>query len=375
MLMGMPMRLRKGFERSAESVTPGHPDKICDQIADSLVDLAIQRDKYHSHRMAAEVTGGHGRIFITGECKVPGSVASFQSRVGPLVRKVYKEITHDDIDSITLHMAKQSPNIAQGVDPGGAGDQGVMIGFATTETPEMMPLPFMLARKLSSLLYQVAQSGKVHWMHTDGKTEVVMKNNQVETLVIAIQHKKGVTKEEMTHDLYSHVIEPTLGYMPKNFVLNGGGEFHIGGFAADAGTTGRKLVIDNYGPEIPIGGGAYSGKDPTKVDRSAAYMARFIAKNIVAHHVSGAKEALVHLAYAIMKEEPMGLIAITDKGVDVSPWVREHFDLRPKAIIETLNLWRPIYRTVNVGGHYGVDHVAHPGLLHIWTWEAIRTDL
>lgn len=368
----IPRELLNVIERSAESVTPGHPDKICDQIADGFVDLVLPQGK--GCRMAAEVTGGHGKVFITGELKSLITFFDFKQRAELKVRQIYFDIAKQELGGVDLNMVAQSPDIAQGVDNGGAGDQGVMIGFATNETPEMLPLPFLLSRKVTNKLYQLALSGEVPWMKTDGKSVVVMRGDEVISLVIAIQHAESVSREQMEKDLNDSVILPIFGKRPNRVVINGTGKFVQGGFEADAGTTGRKLIIDNYGPELPIGGGAYSGKDPTKVDRSAAYMARYIAKNIVAHQIGGANRALVQLAYCIGVAEPEGVLAVTDTGKDVSAWVREHFNMRPRAIIEKLDLWRPIYQQVGAAGHYGIDH-ANPKnseLLKIWTWEQVE---
>lgn len=360
--------------RPAESVTPGHPDKMCDQMADTLVDMVLPGGP--QCRMAAEVTGGHKKVFVTGECQTVIPMDQFQEQAAAALRRVYGEVTHNPLDDVIMHMVVQSPDIAVGVDPGGAGDQGVMVGYATDETPEMLPKPFALARAITHELYRRALAGDPAWMEPDGKSLVVLKGDVVTSLTIAIQHAANVSQDEIRTWLIDNVILPKLGYVPEHFVLNGTGIFCIGGFEADAGTTGRKLVVDAYGPEVPIGGGAYSGKDPTKVDRSAAYMARYVAKNIVVHGVAGAHRAMVQISYAIGKPEPTGLLAVTDTGAEVSDWVRDHFDLRPRAIIESLNLWQPRWRQVCIGGHYGKDHrVMSAEEAAIWTWEQVRTDL
>jgi S-adenosylmethionine synthetase len=361
--------------RSAESVTPGHPDKICDQVADGLVDEVMRDGK--DARMAAEVTGGHGSLFITGEGRSHHQMAEFEARATQIANLVYEEVAGDTLDQVIYHLVQQCPEISQGVDPGGAGDQGCMIGFATDETPEMLPLPFAYARRLTNAMYKAAMDHSIPWMGTDGKSVVVMQGQHVKHVTIAILHNPDVTDEQIKRDLMQKIIVPQIGELPVDVTLtiNGAGRWTIGGFAADAGTTGRKLIVDNYGPEVSIGGGAYSGKDPTKVDRSAAYMARYIAKNIVAHKIGGASRAFVQLAYTIGVPDPNALVALAYNDVsgsveDVSAWVRRSFDLRPRAIIEQLNLIRPIYRQVNVGGHYG-----HTSDHDVWTWEAINSSL
>ncbi|NQT49727.1 methionine adenosyltransferase [Candidatus Kuenenbacteria bacterium] len=375
MITGFSNEIMATLHRSAESVTPGHPDKICDQLADTLVDLALAQGS--NCRMAAEVTGGHNELFITGEAKVKQDLDEFKKESVDDIHRVYHEITGSELATVIFNLVMQSPEIAQGVDTGGAGDQGVMIGYATDENPEMVPQPFLLARRLTDEMFRLQQTRGLPWIKSDGKSEIVMCGDKVIALVIGIQHAEDVSQEQIKADLLERVINPIIGYLPDHHVINGTGKFVLGGFDADSGTTGRKLIVDNYGPEIPIGGGAYSGKDPTKVDRSAAYMARYIAKNIVAHGIERAHRALVQIAYVIGVAEPVGLIAVTETGTDVSGWVRENFDLRPRAIFERLNLWRPIYRTVNVGGHYGVDHTnpANADKLDIWTWEQIDLSL
>ncbi|MFZ2193757.1 MAG: methionine adenosyltransferase domain-containing protein [Candidatus Moraniibacteriota bacterium] len=384
MISGMPQNELKKMERSAESVTPGHPDKICDRMADMFVDecmkanLDVAPNKMVG-RMAAEVTGGHGEVYVTGECRIAGAETQedLQTFIGGCeknIKAIYKEITGCQLNHVRLNMVPQSADIAAGVDIGGAGDQGVMIGYATNETPEMLPRPFLLARKITKALYAEAMNNPDTWMQTDGKSVVIMRNGTVASVVVAIQHKNGNDKEAMTEDLLKRIVMPVLGYAPTRFVVNGAGIFCIGGFEADAGTTGRKLIIDNYGPELQIGGGAYSGKDATKVDRSAAYMARYIAKNAVAHGIGGSEKVTVQFAYAIGIEQPEAIIAINQKGVDISGWVRHNFDLSPRGIIERLNLWRPIYQEVCTGGHYGLNHEASDKL-DVWTWEDIDPSL
>lgn len=321
--------------RTAESVSPGHPDKICDQISDAILDAYLKLDP--DARVAVETVGGHGKIFITGEVTSSGEVD-----ITKIVKKIAGEI------EVETKISQQSPEIAQGVDTGGAGDQGIMVGYACTETPEFLPIEVVLARRLNQFLYQ-------KWPY-DGKTQVTVGHEGgLNTIVASWQN---VTTEDLTaavKDWASHHVIDYVGtrYFAKwhnsnpELIINPAGDWQIGGFEADAGLTGRKLVVDNYGPRIPIGGGCFSGKDASKVDRSGAYIARRIAVDYIKRFQ--AREVFVRLAYAIGKNEPVETTAIVD-GVQKKI---EGYDLTPAGIIKTLDLKRPIYQKTARYGHFG----------------------
>ena len=320
--------------RTAEYVSPKHPDKLCDRVADALLDAYLRHDP--DARTAIEVVGGHGQMLITGE------VSSGYQLADADIRNLVKSIV--GVIDITINIAHQSPEIAQGVDTGGAGDQGIMIGYATTETTELLPLELVLARDLNQFLYKI-------WPH-DGKTQVTLNGNELYKIVASFQNApKGQLDEAVQEWARSqrYVSACFVKYRNGNpeLHINPAGDWQIGGFEADAGLTGRKLIVDNYGPRIPIGGGAYSGKDATKVDRSAAYMARKIAVDYVQRFQ--ANEVLVRLAYAIGYDQPVEATAIVDganKAID-------GYDLSPRGIIEQLDLKRPIYEDLATNGHYG----------------------
>ena len=319
--------------RTAEYVSPKHPDKLCDQVSDAILDAYLAEDS--SARVAVEVAGGHGKVFITGEVSSSAKIDT---------GRVIGQIIGRDVQVIE-HIATQSPEIAQGVDRGGAGDQGVMVGYATSETEELLPLELVLARDLNQYLYRL-------WPH-DGKTQVTLRGSEVSSIVASFQHSKQadlrLAVEDWARGGYSGVGPYFVKYRNSNpeLLLNPSGDWQIGGFEADAGLTGRKLIVDNYGPRIPIGGGAYSGKDPSKVDRSAAYMARRIA--IDYQRRFQASEVLVRLAYAIGHSQPVEYTAIVD-GQQKSI---EGYDLSPAGIIDFLELKRPIYQDLATSGHYG----------------------
>lgn len=326
--------------RTAESVSPKHPDKLCDRISDAVLDAFLAVDP--NARVAIDVAGGHGTVFVTGE--VSSVVATVD--IASIVRRIAGEV------EVTLHVAEQSPEIAQGVDTGGAGDQGVMVGYATSETPEFLPLEVVLSRDLNQRLYE-------KWPY-DGKTQVTLRGSEIDSIVASFQHAQ--------HDELEAVVRQwarTQSYAPKCFIkgrndnprlhINPAGDWRIGGFDADAGLTGRKLVVDNYGPRIPIGGGAFSGKDPSKVDRSAAYMARKIAVDYVRRFQ--ANEVFVHLAYAIGFDQPLEATAV----VDGEQKTVEGYDLTPNGIIAALDLKQPIYERTAEYGHFG-----HGG----FSWES-----
>lgn len=334
--------------KTAESVTEGHPDKVCDQISDAILDAYLARDP--RSRVAVESFGSHGMLMIGGEV-----TSSVELDVGALARKVYKDIGYDDELEVFVNIEEQSPDIAQGVDTGGAGDQGIMYGYATSETPEFLPKPVVLAHRLA---WGLSNLRKTHrdftWLRPDGKTQVTMEKGKVTTVIVSCQHREGMDQGELRELLVQHLIAPTIGGVEDVRVyVNPTGNFVLGGFTADTGLTGRKLMVDTYGGLIPHGGGAFSGKDPSKVDRSAAYMARYAAKNIVANGL--AKNCLVSVAYAIGKEQPVMLTARSGDGKDHSEYLREHFDFRPRAIIERLGLRRPMYRSTAAYGHFGRD--------------------
>ena len=332
--------------RTAESVSPGHPDKLCDQISDAIVDAYLAKDP--RARVAIDVAGGHGAVFVTGEVS---------SRAEVDIAKIVRRITGKNTEVIE-RVAEQSPEIARGVDAGGAGDQGIMVGYACNETPELLPLEAALARRLNQCLYQ-------RWPY-DGKTQVSVRGRKIVAIVASFQHaphdeleqavKDWVRNEAVRYVGVKYFAETQTEHQMNNAVtqnidpilhINPAGDWQIGGFDADAGLTGRKLAVDNYGPRVPLGGGAFSGKDPSKVDRSAAYMARKIAIDYLRRSRAG--EVLVRLAYAIGCDQPVEATAIVD-GV---PREITGYDLTPNGIIETLDLRRPIYEQTARYGHFG----------------------
>jgi S-adenosylmethionine synthetase len=288
---------------------------------------------------------------------IGGEVTSSASRIDAeqIAKKVYREIGYDENLEVLVHIEKQSPDIAQGVDTGGAGDQGIMYGYATDETPEMMPKATALAHKLAERLAYLRRSHPdFFWLGPDGKTQVTMDHGRVKTVLVSSQHAHSIENAQMRQLFIEHLIGPVVGDLSGVEVLvNPTGRFVVGGFAADTGLTGRKLMVDTYGGLIPHGGGAFSGKDPTKVDRSAAYMGRFAAKNLVANGYAHA--AFVSVAYAIGRAEPLMLRAVTNDGKDLTPILEKNFDFRPRAIIERLNLRRPLYRKTAAYGHFGKE--------------------
>lgn len=327
--------------RTAESVSPGHPDKICDQISDAILDTHLSADP--DARVAIDVAGGHGTVFVTGE------VSSRANNVD--VEKIVQRLAPGS--AVIIKIAEQSPEIARGVDTGGAGDQGIMIGYASSETPEHLPLEVVLARTLNQFLYE-------KWPY-DGKTQVTLQDKSITSIVASWQNvPRG--ELEAAVKTWASELSSYLGhsyfvkYQNSNpqLHINPAGDWSVGGFEADAGLTGRKLAVDNYGPRIPIGGGAFSGKDPSKVDRSAAYMARRIAIDYMQRFQ--ADEVLVRLAYAIGYAEPLEATAIVD---DEAKTV-EGYDLTPAGIIKSLDLKRPIYEATARYGHFGHGQ---------WSWD------
>ncbi len=310
--------------RTAEFVSPGHPDKLCDRIADSILDVCLSQDE--NTRAAIEVMGGHKLISVTGEITTNAFV-----NVQETVRKIVGENC-----GVQVNIVRQSPEIANGVDNGGAGDQGIMIGYACNENKEMIPHEAYLARSLNRYLYNKHPY--------DGKTQVTLKDNEVVALVASFQLTKT---SELTQDIKDWAKEMNLDISSIKLHVNPAGEWNCGGFDADTGVTGRKLAVDNYGPRIPIGGGAFSGKDSTKVDRSGAYMARRIAVDYL--RKNNAKEVFVELAYAIGVAEPVQA-TVTIDGVEEEV---KGYDLTPKGIITALKLTKPIFEVTAQWGHFG----------------------
>ena len=366
------------FLFTSESVTEGHPDKIADQVSDAILDACLEQDPYS--RVACETLTATGLVVIAGEITTRAYV-DFQA----LVRGVVSAIGYDNavygFDSNTCAVIstinKQSGDIAMGVDTGGAGDQGMMFGYATNETPELMPTPISLAHKLTRRLSEVRKSGKLPYLRPDGKSQVTVEYDanhkpvRIDAVVISTQHAETVANEELRADILKHVIQAVLPaeLLDENtkYHINPTGRFVIGGPMGDTGLTGRKIIVDSYGGMGRHGGGAFSGKDPTKVDRSAAYVARYIAKNIVAAGL--AERCEVQLAYAIGVAEPVSVRVDTfGTGTisepDLVALVRKNFSLTPKGIIESLNLRRPIYRKTAAYGHFG--RTSEPD----FTWEA-----
>ncbi len=365
---------------TSESVTEGHPDKICDQISDAILDAIITKDP--TARVACETTVTTGIISIMGEITT-NAVIDY----GTIARETVREIGYDrakfgfdcDTCAVVTSIDKQSADIAMGVDKAletkedaaldltnGAGDQGMMFGYACTETPELMPLPISLAQKMAKKLTDVRKAGTVDYLRPDGKTQVTVEydeNNKpihIDTVVLSTQHNPEVTLEQIRKDMIELVIKPTLpaDLFDENtrIFVNPTGRFVIGGPQGDSGLTGRKIIVDTYGGSAPHGGGAFSGKDPTKVDRSAAYAARYVAKNIVAAGL--ADKCQVQLAYAIgvaqpvsIRVETFGTGTVADSKLEDA--VEQVFDLRPTAIIRDLDLRRPIYRQLAAYGHMG----------------------
>jgi S-adenosylmethionine synthetase len=365
------------FLFTSESVTEGHPDKIADQVSDAILDACLEQDPYS--RVAAETLTATGLVIIAGEITTKAYV-DFQT----LVRGVVQSIGYDNatygFDSNTCAVIstinKQSGDIAQGVDTGGAGDQGMMFGYATNETPELMPAAIALAHKLTRRLTEVRKSGKLPYLRPDGKSQVTVEYDEnrrpvrVDAVVISTQHSETVGNEELHSDILKHVIQHEIPaqWLDENtkYHINPTGRFVIGGPMGDTGLTGRKIIVDTYGGAGRHGGGAFSGKDPTKVDRSAAYMARYIAKNIVAAGL--AERCEVQLAYAIGVAEPVSVLIETFgtsklTGSELTALVRSNFQLTPKAIIEHLKLRRPIYQKTAAYGHFGRNDPD-------FTWEA-----
>ncbi len=370
---------RKGrYLFTSESVTEGHPDKIADQISDSILDAILAQDPVG--RVACETLVTTGLAIIAGEI-----TTSCYVDFPKIVRETIKDVGYtrakfgfdSETCAVLSSIHEQSPDIAQGVDPGGAGDQGLMFGYACTETEELMPLPIMLAHKLVKGLSCARRDGVLEYLRPDGKSQVSVEYNngkpeRVDTVVVSTQHSSLVSNDTLREDIVdkivSRVIPENMRDKNTRILINPTGRFVVGGPHGDAGLTGRKIIVDTYGGAAPHGGGAFSGKDPTKVDRSACYMARYVAKNVVAAGL--AERCMVQLAYAIGVAEPVSVLIDTfDTGqVDdekISDAVRDHFKLTPRGIIEALDLRRPIYKKTAAFGHFGRTEPE-------FTWE--RTD-
>jgi S-adenosylmethionine synthetase len=329
---------------TVESVTSGHPDKVCDQISDAILDECLKHDPLT--RAGVETFGNHGLLVIGGEVTTK---ADFNAE--EIARKVYKDIGYNQDLNVIVGIVKQSPDIAQGVNTGGAGDQGMMYGFATDETPEFMPSAVVKVHALAKMLETERKNG-IAWMRPDGKTQITVIDGKIKTVLISTQHDENISQEEIKKVLIEKVIKPIIGDISEiEILVNPTGRFVQGGFEADAGLTGRKIMVDTYCGLITHGGGCFSGKDPSKVDRSAAYMCRFVAKNLVANGF--AKQCLVSVAYAIGKAEPLMVEAINEKGESLAEIVKKNFDFKPLAIIEKLNLRQPIYHKTAAYGHFG----------------------
>jgi S-adenosylmethionine synthetase len=331
---------------TVESVTAGHPDKVCDQISDAILDACLRQDPMS--RAGIETFGGHGTLMIGGEVTTRANVD-----YAAIAREVYKNIGYDQELEILVKIAQQSPDIAQGVDTGGAGDQGIMYGYATEETPEFMPEAVVRVHELAEKLENLRRNNpEFSWLGPDGKTQITIVDGEIKTVLVSTQHDENISQEKIKVLLIENLIKPVIGdLMGIEVLVNPTGKFVQGGFEADAGLTGRKIMVDTYCGLVPHGGGAFSGKDPSKVDRSAAYMARYAAKNIVARGL--AKECLVSVAYAIGKAEPLMVGAIDENGKDLSELVKKEFDFCPKSIIERLNLRTPIFQATAAYGHFG----------------------
>jgi S-adenosylmethionine synthetase len=367
------IKVARSFLFTSESVTEGHPDKVCDQISDAFLDEYLRQDP--DSRVAVETMATTGFVAVAGEVT---SKAKFDKKAQEeLVRKVIRDIGYDkpelEFDANTcevmLRLHAQSPDISQGVTATedrdqGAGDQGLMFGYATNETEELMPMPIILAHKLTKKLADVRKSKELPWVRPDGKSQVSVqyedgKPKKIDTIVVSTQHSPEISNSEIKNAMIEKVIKPVCGSLWNDKIkifVNPTGKFEIGGPHGDSGLTGRKIIVDTYGGQGRHGGGAFSGKDPSKVDRSACYMCRYIAKNIVAAGL--AERCEVQVAYAIGVANPVSLMVNTfDTGKipdeDIESLVRKNFDMRPSAIISQLDLKKPIYRKTASYGHFG----------------------
>lgn len=368
--------MRDNYLFTSESVTEGHPDKIADQISDGILDAMISQDK--TCRVACETILTTGIAFVAGEISTRAYV-----EIPDIIREVIKDVGYTDASwgfdfhtcSVITSIHQQSPDIAMGVDTGGAGDQGLMFGYASNETSELMPMPIVLAHRLTRRLAEVRKKKILPWVRPDGKSQVTVeyrdgKPVRIDTIVVSTQHSPDITSKKIESEIIEKVVKPV---MPKGifdpvsvkYYINPTGRFVTGGPMGDTGLTGRKIIVDTYGGVGSHGGGAFSGKDPSKVDRSASYMARYIAKNIVAAGLADKCE--VQLAYAIGVADPVSILVDTKNtekaSVDLlDKLVRKHFPMTPRGIIDHLKLRRPIYKQTAAYGHFGRNE---PG----FTWE------
>ena len=371
--------MNKNYIFTSESVTEGHPDKVCEKVSDAILDEFLRVDP--DSRVAVETLTTTGFVAVAGEVT---SKANFD--IEKLIRKTISEIGYDDPDlkfdsnscEVMVKLDSQSPDISQGVTANenkeqGAGDQGLMFGYASNETEELMPLPILLAQKLTKKLTELRKNGQLPWVRPDGKSQVSVryeddKPKSLEAVVISTQHSPDISQEEITKQIIEHVIKPTCGELWNDNIkihVNPTGKFEIGGPHGDAGLTGRKIIVDTYGGMGRHGGGAFSGKDPSKVDRSACYMCRYVAKNIVAAGLSDRCE--VQVAYAIGVAKPVSLMVNTFgtnkiSEDEIESLVNKHFDMRPAEIVKQLDLKKPIYQKTAAYGHFGRNE---PG----FTWE------
>ncbi len=374
--------MSQDFLFTSESVSEGHPDKVADQISDAILDAIFTQDRYA--RVAAETLCNTGLVVLAGEITTHANVDYIQ-----VARDTIKRIGYDNTDygidykgcAVLVAYDKQSPDIAQGVDHAsddhlntGAGDQGLMFGYACDETPQLMPAPIFYAHRLVQRQSELRKDGRLPWLRPDAKSQVTFryvdgKPHSIDTVVLSTQHSPDITQEMIREAVIEDIIKaviPAELLKDTKYLVNPTGRFVIGGPQGDCGLTGRKIIVDTYGGACPHGGGAFSGKDPTKVDRSAAYAARYVAKNVVAAGL--ARQCQVQLSYAIGVAKPINVTIYTE-GTGVIPdeqiakLVQEHFDLRPKGIIQMLDLLRPIYQKTAAYGHFGRDEPE-------FTWEA-----
>ncbi len=368
---------------TSESVSEGHPDKLADQVSDSILDAILEQDP--TARVAAETLANTGLVVLAGEITTTANVDYIK-----VARETIKKIGYDNTDygidykgcAVLVAYDKQSPDIAQGVDNAhddpletGAGDQGLMFGYAVNETPQLMPAPIWISHRIMERQAQLRKDGRLSWLRPDAKAQVTLqyvdgKPTKIDTVLVSTQHDAEISLEDIREATIEEIIKPVLPQELINgdikYLINPTGRFVIGGPQGDSGLTGRKIIVDTYGGAAPHGGGAFSGKDPTKVDRSAAYAGRYVAKNIVAAGL--AEKCLVQVSYAIGVAQPTSIMVDTygtGKIADekITELVREHFDLRPKGIVKMLDLLRPIYTKTAAYGHFGRDEPE-------FTWEA-----